>query len=357
MIDKSESIKSGSEVSIVNPVSVQPERFHANAEVTDYLENIGFKVTDYTALQGDDFERVDRFNSAVASGAKALFPVTGNNFGENLIDKIDYEKIKELKPMFTTFSAASTFQLAIQSQSELETFYGPHISFIQSKSSYRENSYTVTSYLNMLCGTSARWGLQGKLSGLAFRNRLESEGTVMRNIISRIDTLGDIYKGEPIPFIGKTEASQMFVTGKLLPTFLQGLDVAGKLGIELDLNNNILLVESNDTSYEKALEHMKSINETYDLSKLSAIVLASFIHRKTSEKDFGYSLYDKTRASIFVREVEKIVKNNIPVLYGFPIGHGRYKLTVPIGINAKLDLATGDLYLTESPYKDVKKSN
>ncbi len=150
-----------------------------------------------------------------------------------MIEELDFEALKTLKPIFTTFSAASTLQLAISTRANLETFYGPHISFIQSKSSHRENQYTIASYLNMLCGTSARWGLRGKLGAIAFRNTVEGNRIVMRNIISQIPDLDKLYDGEPIPFIGTTDKSETFVTGKLMPTFLQSLNIAAKTGLEI----------------------------------------------------------------------------------------------------------------------------
>lgn len=346
---KPEILSKGAQVSLVNPSSQQDERFHRNNEISEYLTNLGFKVSDHTSLLGKDEERIAQFNEAVRSGAKALFPVAGNNYSEYLVKNVDFESFEKFKPIFTTFSAASTLQLAVSTYANLETFYGPHISFIQSKSSHRENQYTVASYLNMICGTSARWGLQGKMGAFAYRNTIEDGYLVMRNVISRIPELGDIYKGEPIPFIGTTDKMETKVTGKLMPTFLQSLNKAAQIGLEINIKNNILLVETNDTSYEEAFLCMQYINDVYDLSDLSAIVLASFIHRKRSPTDIGYSLYDRNNAISFLRKIENLTNTNIPVIYGFPIGHGRYKLTVPFGIDSSLDLSNGDIYLKEKP--------
>jgi muramoyltetrapeptide carboxypeptidase LdcA involved in peptidoglycan recycling len=354
--NKPEQLSKDSTVSLVNPSSQQEERFHRNTEIIEYLDSLGFEAQDHTALQGNDAERIAKFNQAVNSGSKAIFPVAGNSHSEHLIEELDFEALKTLKPIFTTFSAASTLQLAISTRANLETFYGPHISFIQSKSSHRENQYTIASYLNMLCGTSARWGLRGKLGAIAFRNTVEGNRIIMRNIISQIPDLDKLYDGEPIPFIGTTDKSETIVTGKLMPTFLQSLNMAAKIGLELNMNDNILLIETNDTSYEEALIYMQEIHNVYNLSNLSAIVLASFIHRKRKPSDMGYSLYDEDRAQNFVKQVQRLTNYNIPVIYGFPIGHGRYKLTVPFGINSDLDLTNGDIYLRENPLNENKKT-
>lgn len=111
--NKPEQLSKDSTVSLVNPSSQQEERFHRNHEIAEYLNSLGFEVRDHTALQGNDDERIAKFNQAVNSGSKAIFPVAGNSHSEHLIEELDFEALKTLKPIFTTFLTVISYSLGL----------------------------------------------------------------------------------------------------------------------------------------------------------------------------------------------------------------------------------------------------
>ena len=56
-----------------------------------------------------------------------------------------------------------------------------------------------------------------------------------------------------------------------------------------------------------------------------------------------------TKIFDFLENASKIMHID-KLYYGFPMGHCKYKLTIPIGIKAKFDYISGNLIYTESPF-------
>ena len=347
---KPASLKTGDKVAIVNPLSVVPHRFRKQiAYSTEYLEQKGFVVVDRSSQDEQQFQRMTEFNTVLSDGSiKGIFPLTGNRFGEEVIEDVAYENLLKNRPVFTSFSAASSMLLAIHERGELVTFYGPHITFVNSRASYQENTFSTASFWNMLTKRSGKHGLGSKLGYYAFRwrdNNLE-----LRNIFS-----GDIDKyDERIPFIGLSQHTvEPVATGQLLPSFLQGLESAIDIGIDICFENKIVIVESNETSFEEAFEILSRIEKKKMLSNSQAVILASFVSRRDRPNpQLERELYNQGEVVKFRDKVSDLLKGNVPVIYGFPMGHSRYKLTVPMGVSADVNLETGDIVLNESPFED-----
>jgi len=65
------------------------------------------------------------------------------------------------------------------------------------------------------------------------------------------------------------------------------------------------------------------------------------------EHQEGRSHYDNCQT---LREVlvERLTPLGVPIVYGVPFGHGTEKATIPLGVRARLDGNTGELYIMES---------
>lgn len=217
----------------------------------------------------------------------------------------------------------------------------------------RENIFTISSFWNMLTAKPRNkdefiYGLNG------FGFSLTAEAVVMKNIFSRPDnSAGE----EIIPFIGINEnQSSNTARGRLLPSFLRSLERAISSGVEVDFSNRILMVEADETSFERVADIFEKINKSSNISDVSAIVLASFVTYKKNPPNLELQkqLYAPNQVEIFTKNIRKMFNDNMPVIYGFPMGHSRYKLTIPMGVDASLDLQTGDITLEESPFSNLK---
>lgn len=275
-------------------------------------------------------ERGNLFNEAVAS-CQAVFPLIGNRFGLDIIDQIDYAAFQKHKPVFVTFSAASAFLLHLHLRTNTEVFYGPHVHFL---SGY-ENQYTTSSFWHLLEQREAPLVLENIYSSASEQN---------------------ISLPERIPFLSyKIYQGSSLVAGRLIPIFLFSLEeVVKQRKADFDPKGKILMVEADERSYKDCFAALQSIHQHADLSNLSALVLASFIAFKPGSSELRNELLDPTKIQKFVLKVRELLKGNVPVIYGFPMGHSRYKLTIPMGIQAELDIETGNIIFKENLFSNTE---
>lgn len=375
---KPKSLERGDKIGLVNPVGEMNKEYaeYAVPKVISYLEKRGYQVAErgiknrerftegiqdpnilfnyydpylpvdeqeiclnpYTMVRRSFLalnnpssdERAVSFNEAVAS-CQAIFPLVGNRFGLDIVNQIDYAAFQERRPIFITFSAASAFLLHLHLRTNTEVFYGPHIHFLAGY----ENQYTRSSF----------WDL------------LEQRGTpfVLENIYSPASQQ-NIPPSEKIPFLSyKIDQGPSLVAGRLIPIFLFSLEeVIKHQGTDFDPQGKILMVEADERSYDDCFAALQSIHQRVDLSRLSALILASFIAFKPESKTLREELLNPVNIQEFVLRIRKLLKDNIPVIYGFPMGHSKYKLTIPMGVQAELNLETGNIALKESPFYNTK---
>jgi len=273
-------------------------------------------------------ERARLFNQAVAT-CNAIFPLVGNRFGLDIAPYVDYDEFRKRRPIFITFSAASAFLLYLHLKTDTEVFYGPHIHFLVD----REEEYTRRAFWDFL--------------------RQEEPQFVLRNIYSVSD--GAPIGEERIPFFGyKVNQSGTCVSGGLMPIFLFSLErVIKQEVISFDPEGKILMMEADERSYEDCFAAIELIHRQIDLSNLSALVLASFVAFKPESSSLRNKLLNPDKAREFTLKVRALLKDNVPVVYGFPMGHSKYKLTIPMGIQAELNIETGDIILRESPFSNI----
>ena len=273
-------------------------------------------------------ERARLFNEAVAN-CDAIFPLVGNRFGMDIIDHIDHATFRERRPIFVTFSAASAFLLHLHLRTNTEVFYGPHIHFLAGY----ENDYTISSF----------WNFLGQ----------KESSFILKNIYSSSNEQ-PIPPSEKIPFLAyRTDQTQSQVAGKIIPIFLFSLEeVVKQETTDFDPERVILMVEADERNYGDCFAALELVHQQTDLSKLSALVLASFIAFKPENSILRNELLDPAKAQGFALRVRRLLKDNVPVIYGFPMGHSKYKLTIPMGIQAELDIETGDITLKENPFSN-----
>jgi len=238
--------------------------------------------------------------------------------------------LENIKPIFVTFSAASAFLLHLYLRTNTEVFYGPHIHFLAGY----ENDYTVSSFWNLL----EQGGSQHILS----------------NIYSPAEEQS-LPLSEKIPFFSyRANQSSSLVAGKLVPIFLFSLEeIIKQEHTDFNPERIILMVEADERNYNDCFAALELVHQRTDLSKLSALVLASFIAFKPENSILRNELLDPAKAQEFALRVRRLLKDNVPVIYGFPMGHSKYKLTIPMGIQAELDIETGDITLKENLFSNT----
>ena len=113
--------------------------------------------------------------------------------------------------------------------------------------------------------------------------------------------------------------------------------VAASLGTEYEIKTQgkILLLEEVEEPTYKVDRLLRQLYLAGKLQAARGII-------------FGYSPTIQPQNEFF-ELLDELSQINIPVLYGLAFGHGSPKLTVPLGVRARLDALSGQLFLLESP--------
>ncbi len=104
---------------------------------------------------------------------------------------------------------------------------------------------------------------------------------------------------------------------------------------ELDTRGKILLLEEVDEETYKVDRMLRQLSLAGKLQSASGII-------------FGYSPSIAPQRE-FLELLEELAALKKPVLYGLAFGHGTPKLTIPLGVHARLNSSAGLLTLLESP--------
>lgn len=141
------------------------------------------------------------------------------------------------------------------------------------------------------------------------------------------------------------------ITGKLLIGSLAALVRLCEEGLNPDVKDKIVMLDSLDMSLGAVFELFQRFNAYCDLSRVAAIVFSSLAERTDRVNLLYPELRDPDRIKRLLRELSELLKGEPALFHGFPVGHCAYKLTLPIGITASIIVETGDLLLEESPYQ------
>ncbi|UCH64597.1 MAG: LD-carboxypeptidase [Ignavibacterium sp.] len=309
---KPERLKKGDVIGVISPASspLDPTKLDSGVK---YLEKLGYrveigknvgKVNGY--LAGSDEERADDLNSMFRNkDIKAIMCLRGGYGAFRILDKINYKLIRSNPKIFIGFSEITAIQTAILHKAGLITFAGPMVAsdFANSVSSYTEELFWRLLTSNKKLGR-LRYPDQTKLSGI-------TKGSATGRIL-----------GGNLAVFNALIGSPYF---PLLKDRILLLEDVAELPYKIDRMFN-------------QLKMMKVFN------KVKGIVLGRFVD--------CYE-HDPMKKTLTLGEVMEDYLNGlkIPVVYTFPHGHIKDKVTVPIGINIKMNATKGFIEYNESAVK------
>lgn len=268
-----------------------------------WLESQGFKVKSHPhlvaregRLAGQDAVRAAAINDMFADPEiQAILCVRGGTGSFRLLDLVDYELVKANPKIFCGFSDITTLLLALWQQTGLVTYHGPLLwNFSRTDGDPR----TAQDWLTLLGG-------QVSLTGKNFVT-----GTVTA---------------------GKTE-------GKLIGGNLSLL--RNLLGTKFDWSaeDSILFIEDIDEPLYK-IDHMVwQLQQAGKFNGVRGVIVGEFMpHADDINPQPGDIPYGRSLTDILC----EYLPGDIPVCTHFPCGHGRYLTTLPLGVNAALEVAQG----------------
>ncbi len=311
-IIKPAKLKTGDVIGIIAPASAPADPTKLENGIR-YIEKNGFrvelgknisKIDGY--LAGTDQERADDLNLMFKTkNVKAIFCLRGGYGASRILDKINYKLIRSNPKILVGYSEITALQLAILQKSGLVTFAGPMVAtdFGNEITSYTEDFF---------------WRI------------VSSNKKIGRLKYPDDDKLVSITKGG---------ASGRIIGGNLSV-------FAALIGTDYfpDLKGRILMIEEVDELPYKVDRLLNQLRLLKVFKQIKGIILGRFV---------DCIEHDTSKRTLTLGEVmEDYMKDlKIPVLYTFPHGHIKDKVTVPFGINIKMNASKGFVEYLESAVK------
>ena len=233
---------------------------------------------------------------------KGIFCVKGGYSASQLLDKIDYELIKNNPKVFVGYSDVTNLHIVFNQKCNLGTYHGP---MVKSNMINDFNDYTKTSFF--------------KAMEINVTKYEEPE-----NMPLSILTKGNV----------SSEAINGVLTGGNMAIIVTTLGTQ----YEIDTKGKILFLEDVDEeigSLNRMLTHLKYAGK---LSDCKAVVFGNFVVCKNTytKENQHYELLELLKD--FFADYDK------PVIYGMESGHKKpYMFTLPLGAKCSINLQNKEI--------------
>ncbi len=280
-------------IGLICPASGFTEHKKINL-VAKYLNKLGFKVKlgsslvssnkIFPYLSGPDKLRASDFNDFWNDNEiDAIFCLRGGYGCLRLLDYIDFKLVKSKRKILLGFSDITVLLLAIYKKAHLITFHGPMFGykFLNKDLSVVDKS-SEKSLWSLLFNPKFSFQYSNKLSGYTICSGKTNGVLLGGNLTDICSMIGSTY----------------------LP----------------DFNGSVLLLEDCNEEPYKIDRMLTQLAVSGVFKNIKGIIFSSF---------YKCGFKNKKQLSVFLKE--KFTAYKIPIAYGFPIGHEKRNLTVPIG--------------------------
>lgn len=304
---KVQKLKKGDTIGII--IASSCNRVDRFKELEDYISNLGFNIlygkTVYLKsgyLAGSDEERIqDIHDMFLNPEVKAILCLKGGFGASRIIDKIDYNLIKNNPKLLIGFSDVTALLNNFYKYANLPTVHGLVGNFLASK----------------YCDDFSKQDFKD----LLFEN---TKGRILKGN-DNTKTLVE----------GITEAE--LVGGNLcLISDLYGTDY------EVDFENKIVLIEEVEEPPYNIDRMFAQLRLGKNIYKAKGFVFGHFTDCIDSENDNTYENLIK----------EYFGNLDVPVIYNFPTGHEFPFINVPIGLKVRLDANKKQIEILEEMYNE-----
>jgi muramoyltetrapeptide carboxypeptidase len=341
----------GDTVALVNPAGMPPERFRKFIPLMErYLKEEGFIVK---VCLADEYANVislaQHFTSAwLDPDVRAVFPICGGDRIFEVISHLNPTELKMKPIVFCGSSVLSALSLWLSTHAQMVTFFGPHLPFIHKYAPQREAEFSVQSFWSMVM-----WK-KGRVKRISSVHEKYHFFSVKDPAVVKVK-ISNIYF-QPDLIIDKRRRDAKFYTS--INTPIIGTSYCLTLGAMLTLSRSkqlptsagsIVFTETMDWTFQQVKDAFVELEHALAFNSAKAVYLTALTER-TDRKDL---LYPELRDEEKVKELCKFLSDllGLPVLYGFPLGHGAYKLTMPQGVNCSVDPTDGSVSLFEPPVR------
>lgn len=311
---KPKALPAGSVIGVVAPASrpVQPSTVWAGIRE---LERMGYHVKTgphlmdrYGYLAGKDADRRADLEAAFADPEiDGIICVRGGYGCARLLADLDFEVIRAHPKVFVGYSDITTLHIAFYRKTGLVTFWGPMVSSEMGKDFKSYN----------------RDGLLKAISSPVPIGEITNppDGPNLQTLVSGT------------------------ATGRLIGGTLSLLTATLGTPYEVELDDAILFFEDIGEEPHRIDRQLTQLLLSGKLGRVKGIVIGECMACESPryQPAFPYG-------NFHIEEVfeDLLVPLGVPISYGLTIGHGAYKATLPIGVQATLDADRGVLRIDEA---------
>lgn len=304
-----EKLVRGMRIGLVTPGS--PISEEQLKEAVAQLECMGFNtyyepsvLAQYGYFAGTDRERAEELMSLFKNKeVDAIMCVRGGYGSDRILNLLDFTEIGNNPKIFIGFSDITALLSAIYEKTGLVCFHGP-----MGVSDF--NDFTLHSFENILMKPHNRYKYPYK---------------------RKKNTIGD-------PEFDFYTISEGQAAGELIGGNLSVLVSMIGTKFEPDFENKLVFIEEIDEKTYRVDRMLTQLVEGTNIKKANGIVLGIF---------YKCNINDKPTLTLRQAVTDILKPLEIPVAYGFPFGHVKLNMTIPVGVNAKFNADKKTLKLTE----------
>jgi muramoyltetrapeptide carboxypeptidase len=301
-------------IGIVSPASA-PSTSQKIDRGIRYLEQLGYRVklgahakAVHGYLAGTDEERASDLNAMFADKhIRAIIAVRGGYGTPRLLQHIDYRAIRQYPKILVGYSDLTALQLAIFAKARLLTISGPMLAVEMAE---KMDGFTEEFFWRLLTSPHP---------------------------IGRVSNPDDT----PLRLLFSPSSRKLQLGGRLLGGNLSMITSIVGTRFQPSFRDHLLFLEEVCEEPYRIDRMLTQLKLTGILLKIKALLLGSFIDCVPSDKTKPTLTIDQALTEVFDGL-------KIPVFSGLVYGHLPRKLTMPIGIRAKVDLHSGALEFLES---------
>ncbi|MBA3993019.1 MAG: hypothetical protein C0469_05775 [Cyanobacteria bacterium DS2.3.42] len=324
---KPKALKPGDRVAVLCPAG-RPHNPASVNRAKAIVEEMGFKpvvgknaLKIYGTMAGTDEERLSDFNDALTDDSIAgIFCVTGGYGALHLVDKIDWDKLKENPKVIAGSDDICHLLLAAYARTGIVSLHAPNMDRISSQQSFDSLKQAVTSKDPLPLVKSNYWGIEASTDGSSEKQaRLPDDKWQIAYSYAAVEGTGE----------GPLMGGNLTALGSLMGTPYQP-----------SFKNAVLFLEDINEDHGVLDRWFTNLYLAGALSEISAVAMGDFENCRTKECFNMYSLED-----LFGDRMKEL---NRPCCFGMPLGQSVRSLTAPIGVNVKLDATKGTITYLES---------
>jgi muramoyltetrapeptide carboxypeptidase len=321
-IVKPKALRLGDAIGVVAPAGpVDRERME---RALARVQERGFRIKTYGDiyrsrgyLAGDDATRAAELMAAFADPETAAVWCARGGYGVvRILDRLDFDVIGRNPKVFVGFSDITLLHVAIQQRTGLITFHAPNLQDGFGKPDDMPAANEAALWRAVLAIDEQQAGASPANRGYTF-------------------DFGGVDNVDLRPICGGV------ATGRLIGGNLAV--ICGVVGtpFEVDAAGRILFLEDISERAYRIDRYLSQLKLAGKLSAVAGILLGTFSYEEGEKADEQSELH-----ALFKEYLEPL---GVPVLAGFPAGHERYNLALPMGALVKLDADQKCVTVCECP--------